>query len=284
MTWWCVASRDPWSWAWKAYPGVWLFVLAITVPYLVAVRRRRRGGGQVPGRTLAAYLGGVAVLWLASDWPIGTLGAGYLASAHMLQYLLYAFVAAPLLLLGTPEWMGRRVLGRLRLYRVVRWLAHPLRAGLAFNLVLVATHAPITVDNLRTTQVGSFAMDVIWLLSGLLLWLPIVSPLPELRPASPPLRMVYLFLAGGVIPMIPGGFLTFSSAPLYGLYELAPRVNGWSALGDQQAAGAIMKIGNIPIIWPVILTLFLRWFSVERQPTPRPRRTPLPSTNAPTPE
>ena len=266
MTWWCVASKSPWEWAWKAYPGVWLSVLALALPYAVSVRRRARSGaGTVPGRTLAAFAGGVAALWIASDWPIGTLGAGYLASAHMLQYFLYGFVAAPLLLLGTPEWMARRILGRLRLYRLTRTIAAPLYAGVIFNAVLLVTHSPLAVDNLRTTQAGSFAMDVVWLVSGLILWLPIVSPLPELKPTSYPVRMVYLFLAGGVMPMFPGGFLTFSSTPLYGLYELAPRVEGWSALSDQQAAGALMKVGNIPIIWPVIFVLFHRWYTEERK-------------------
>ena len=32
---------------------------------------------------------GVAILWGATDWPMGALGAGYLASVHMAQYLLY---------------------------------------------------------------------------------------------------------------------------------------------------------------------------------------------------
>ncbi len=40
---------------------------------------------------------------------MGTLGAGYLASVHMAQYLLYTLVAAPLLMLGTPEWMVRPI-------------------------------------------------------------------------------------------------------------------------------------------------------------------------------
>jgi hypothetical protein len=95
--------------------------------------------------------------------------------------------------------------------------------------------------------------------------MPVVSPLNELRHPSYPVKMIYLFLAGGVLPMIPGGFLTFSDEPLYRLYELAPRVDGFSALSDQQLAGAIMKVGNVPIIWPVIWVMFSRWFRTERK-------------------
>jgi hypothetical protein len=80
-------------------------------------------------------------------------------------------------------------------------------------------------------------------------------------------RGVYLFLAAGVVPMVPGGILTFSDTPLYAVYELAPRINGFEALDDQQAAGAIMKIGNLPLLWPVLAALFMKWGSEDQKPT-----------------
>jgi putative membrane protein len=107
-------------------------------------------------------------------------------------------------------------------------------------------------------------LDVVWVLSGLLLWLPIASPLPELRHPSPAVRCVYLFLAAGVVPMVPGGFLTFATFPLYGIYEVAPRISDISATDDQQLAGILMKIGNIPIIWTVIFVIFVKWAMSER--------------------
>ena len=68
-----------------------------------------------------------------------------------------------------------------------------------------------------------------------------------------------LFVGAGVVPMIPGGFLTFATTPLYGIYELAPRVGGFDAGVDQQLAGVLMKIGNVPLLWPAIGVLFARW-------------------------
>ena len=43
------------------------------------------------------------------------------------------------------------------------------------------------------------ALDVVWLLSGLVLWTPLISPLTELRHPSPAVRCIYLFLAAGAI-------------------------------------------------------------------------------------
>lgn len=257
MTWWCSASKEPWTWAPRAYPGIWLFMVLLLAGYLWACHDR-------PDRRKRwFFVAGWALLWASTDWPLGSLGAGYLASAHMTQYLLYTMVAAPLLVLGLPENVLRLALSRLRAYRLVSLLARPLVAGIAFNVVLLATHAPPTVDNLRTNQAGSMVLDLIWLLSALLLWLPVCGPLDELKP-SYPARCVYLFLAAGLVPMVPGGFLTFAGTPLYAVYELAPRVGGLDALEDQQAAGVIMKVGNLPLLWPVLGGLFMRWAAQDR--------------------
>lgn len=260
MTWWCASTRLPWSWSPRAYPGVWLFIAVLAV---TAVAVAHRSGVPVTKKQRAAWWSGLAVLWLATDWPIGTLGSGYLVSGHMTQYLLYTFLASPLLLLGIPEPLARRFLARTRSYRTMRVIARPLVAGVIVNVVLVFTHAPAVVDPFRANQLGSFLLDVAWLLGGLVLWLPVCGPIPEYRPHYG-VRCLYLFLAAGLVPMIPGGFLTFADFPLYGSYELAPRVGGFAAIHDQQLAGALMKVGNVPLIWPVIGVMFWRWYQADQ--------------------
>src|SRR5690606_260322 len=242
---------------------------------------RRTGPNPDAGRKVAFYVSGVLVYWAATDWPLGTLGAGYLASAHMFQFVLYTMCAAPLLMLGTPEWMARRVLERLGLYRVARWASRPLIAGIGFNLMLLATHAPATVDTFRSSQVGSFVLDAAWLLGGLLLWTPIISPLPELRGRNYFTKMVYLFLAAQVIPMIPGGFLTFADFPLYSTYELAPRViDSFDSGDDQSMAGVLMKLGGLPVVWGTMLGLMIKWARTEGHMQPGGHR---PASGTPSP-
>jgi putative membrane protein len=279
---WCTTTTAPWEWTWRAYPGVWLLVAVLAVSYVVAVRRRQSKNGPMPGdgKRMAQFLCGVLVLWLSFDWPVGLLGAAYLATAHMMMFMLVTQVAAPLMLLGTPEWMFRRITSRLRITRALRWLAKPVRAGLAFNAVLLSTQTPYVVDRLRPIAATSFLLDMAWLVGGFILWLPLLAPALELRTPSFPGRIAYLFLAAGALPLIPGGFLTFSDVALYEIYELAPRVwSGFDAVADQQVAGAVMKVGSLPIIWPVILALFIQWASRERGPTDRarPPRTPTPA-------
>lgn len=261
MTWWCAATRLPWSWSPRAYPGVWAFIAFLCLSGVVAVRR---SGIRPARRQLAAWWAAVATLWVASDWPIGTLGSGYLASAHMFQYMLYTFVASPLLLLAVPEDMAKRFLTRTHTDGLYRTLVHPIVAGLIANVVLIGSHAPVTVDMFRASQFGSFALDLAWLLGGIVMWLPVCGPIKEVR-ASYPTRCVYLFLAAGVVPMVPGGFITFADFPLYRTYELAPRVGSIRPIEDQQVAGAIMKIGSLPIVWSVMAAMFWRWMAIGQR-------------------
>jgi putative membrane protein len=272
MRWWCSAVEVPWSWAPRPYLGVWLLCLGLALWYGLAWGAHRRAGSEPTDRDasyMRRFAGGVVALWIASDWPVGALAGGYLMSLHMTQYLLYTLAAAPLLMLGTPEWLADAVLDRLHLQKVWSVLSRPLVAVIVSNVILVSTHSPFAVDRFRSTQLGSFAMDMIWLLSGLVLWGPVINPVRSGRIASDPLRIVYLFVAAAVLPMIPGGFITFSSNPLFATYELAPRV-GMTALHDQQLAGVLMKIGNVPVIWAAMGVIWFRWYEKEHGTPGRP--------------
>jgi putative membrane protein len=211
---------------------------------------------------LPLYLTGVLVLWIAADWPIGPLGAGYLLSVHTLQYVLFAFVAPPLLISGTPRWLLRRMIRPRWAFRIARFVSKPLIAFLIFNVVLLATHLPSVVDGLTSSQLGSFAVDMSWLLAGLVFWMPILGPLPELQPLSYPGRLVYL-VANVFIPTVPAAFLTYARYPIYALYELAPPMSRLTVVEDQQIPGMIMKIVGGFIVLGTASVLFFKWAKAE---------------------
>lgn len=261
MTWWCAASTAPWTWSPQIYLGVWLAMGATLVAYFRAVKRADEAGRYTTSRRQKLlFTAGVLVLWAASDWPLGTLGAGYMASAHMAQYVLYTVVAVPLILLGMPAEMFAGALARLRLTAVTRFVSKPLIAAIVFNAVMVSTHSPPVTDSLRADQLGSFVMDLLWIVGAVALWLPVAGPIRSQRLASYPAQMVYLFLTVGIVVVVPSAALIISADPIYRTYELAPRVfAGWSAVEDQQFAGVIMKLGATPIVWGTILALFIRW-------------------------
>lgn len=255
MQWWCAARTAEWDWAWQAYPGVWAFVLVLALGYWRLGGDAAAGG---EGRRTASFAAGLLLLWIALDWPVGALGAGYLASVHMVQFLLIALAAPPLLLYGLSPASLARLRRRPFLFRALRLLTHPLVAILLFNAIVVATHWPSAVDRLMTTQLGSFALDMAWLGGGLLFWWPVVCPVPE-RSFHYPLKIGYLIL-NTVLNTAPYAFLTFGETPFYAVYELAPPVGTISAREDQQLAGVLMKVGGGVVLWTAITVLFFRWW------------------------
>lgn len=267
MQWWCAAQGVTWTWEWQAYPGVWLFLLLVAGGW--AHLLRKAGAFPAPRARTASFAGGIVVLWLALDWPVGALGAGYLASVHMVQFLLIALLAPPLLLLGTPPEAYHR-LARARSIRLLRPLTHPLASIGLFTAVLGLTHWPTFVDALMASQAGSFLLDMLWLGAGVLFWWPVAAPRPERAWFGLPAKMGYLIVATVVNTGV-FAFLTFSELPVYATYELAPPVSGLSSRDDQRLAGLLMKMGGAVILWTSISILFFRWWiESERDETEIP--------------
>lgn len=265
MTWWCSAGGGAWTWAWQAYPGVWLMVLLAIAGYAVAWRGVGPADREPRDRRAPVFFAaGVLALWGVTDWPIGALGAGYLLSVHMLQYIVLSMIVPPLLLRGMPRAALRSWVLAPHVRPVTVFLTKPLIAFVVFNLVLVATHFPPVVDAAKVNQAGSFAMDMAWLGAGLLFWWQVLGPLPELSPMRLPGRIVFL-LANVFIPTVPASFLTFSDYPIYVVYEQAARVGSLTVTEDQQLAGLTMKIIGGLIIFGTATVFFFRWYRQEER-------------------
>lgn len=254
--------------SWEPHPDVWLVVGLLAAGYAIALLRVgplvvTRGQQVATPLQVTCFTGGLVALLVASDWPVHDLGENYLYSVHMVQHLTYSLIAAPLLLLGTPAWLARRLLAPAWLLGTVRRLSRFFAATLVFNLVVVFIHVPAVVDAALRNGLVHFLLHVLVFVSALIVWMPLASPLPEVPRFAPVLRMVFLFLQA-VVPTIPASFLTFGDRPLYRFYEDVPRVwDGMTALDDMQTAGLIMKIAAGVVLWVIIAIVFFRWYAAE---------------------
>lgn len=249
-------------WRFQAHPEVWLLVAAVGGGWWYATHHIGpkvvpEGSLLVTRRQWRAFLAAWLLLWVASDWPIHDLGEHALYSVHMLQHMMLSYFMPPLLLLGTPTWLARLVVGDGRAYRVLKRLAHPVVAGLLFNTAVVATHVPGAVNAAVTNGTLHYSLHVGVVLTALLAWMPIVGPFQEMR-LKPPGQMVFLFLMS-VIPVVPAGWLTFADGVVYSAYDHLPRMWGISVTNDQQIAGVIMKLGGSTFLWAIITVKFFRW-------------------------
>ncbi len=251
--------------AWHVHPDVWLLFGSIIAAYLIAGRRHERTTGDaIEPRKRRLFLLGMGVLWLGADWPIHDLAERYLYSMHMTQHLLFTLVAAPILIAGMPVWLLRELLAPAPIRRIFRFMTRPLVALIFFNLVLLFTHWPDVVAASVGSELVHLALHVLIVTSALVMWWPVMSPLPEMPSLPPPGQMLYLFLQS-LAPTIPASFLTFGHTPLYPVYATFPRIWGIDALTDQLIAGLIMKLLGGLLLWGVIAVIFFRWYNQEQR-------------------
>jgi putative membrane protein len=258
---------------WHVHPDVllWIFLIEFTYLYGLRVVGARQGLRATRGQ-IAAFTAGVAALYVAAGTPIHDLAEQRLLSVHMAQHMLFTLVAPPLLLLGTPGWLVRPLLRLPGVYPVARFVTHPVAALLIFNFTTLVTHLPSLVDFSLRHHTGHFFIHVVLILTAVLMWMPVLSPLPELARLTPPAQMAYLFIQS-LVPAVLASFITFSRSVLYDFYAAAPRTWGLSALTDQLIAGLFMKLAGGAILWLAIGIVFFRWVSAEeRASAPRPLR------------
>jgi putative membrane protein len=264
------AVRAPSPWVWHPHIDVWVLVAVLAVGYVVAIRRigpQFVEPGEPPaskGQIRLWFLGLLTML-VAADWPVHDLAERHLYSIHMLQHMLLTLVTPALLLAGTPHWLARRLLKPRWLMWLTRKVTRPVPALLIFNGILVLSHWPAIVDATLRSEPLHFVSHAILFLSAIVMWWPVLSPLPEIPRASYPSQMLYLFLQT-VVPTVPASFLTFADHPIYHFYETIPRWFSISVLEDQRIAGLEMKILGGLLLWSVIAVLFFRWSSKEERP------------------
>ena len=213
------------------------------------------------------------LLFAASTWPIHQLGEDYLYSAHMLQHMMLSYFMPPLVLLATPEWLLRLLVGTGKVRRVVVIMTKPVVAAVVFNVVVMVTHIPPVVNASVQSAPLHYSLHLLLVLSALVMWMPVVGPFRELR-ISDAAKPIYLFLQS-VVPTVPAGWLTFAEGVVYKHYNQPVRVWGLSPTDDQQLAGAIMKVGGSIFLWSLVVFYFFRRFTPTWKEDNTYRRSPL---------
>ena len=261
--------------AWDWHPSVVAGCIGLFAVYVVAARPLS------PRRTLW-YAVGVLTILFALVSPIDPLGDDYLFSAHMIQHLLLALVAPPLLLLGTPPSLARRLLVRPWIAWLERRLSRPAVAWLLGIGTLWIWHLPFLDNAALANERIHIAEHLSFMVTGTIFFWPVLSPLQECR-LQPGTSLLYLFGAG-VANTALGILLTFIPAGLYPAYlhpddelgALALIRNTWglSPAADQQLGGLFMWVGGGLVFLIVILAVMYRWYASPAQNAEGAKRLP----------
>lgn len=242
-------------------------VIALAIGYEYGIRRLADvycPPDEVPvtnGKRVAFYTG-LAALLLASGWPIHDLAESRLFMFHMIEHLLIALVVPPLLLGGTPWWLIRVLVGPI--LPVVKFMTKPLVALVVFNAWLAIVHVPPVEELMLTNELFHLFYHTMLFVTALIMWWPVMDPIPDTQSLTPFGKMGYLFLQS-LVPTIPASFMTLGSTPLYPIYETFPELWGIDTMTDQIIAGLIMKIGMGLVLWGWIAWVFFSWWADEQK-------------------
>ncbi|MGH7521593.1 MAG: cytochrome c oxidase assembly protein [Gemmatimonadales bacterium] len=216
------------------------------------------GGLRAPRRHVVSFLGALAVLFVALNGPLHNLSDNYLFSAHMAQHLLLTLVFPPLLLYGCPADVVRPLLRPRWVMALGRVVTRPLIAASLFTAPIVLWHVPALYEAALRNHNIHIVQHLVFLTTAVLMWWPVLSPVPELPRIQHLMQMLYLFLLG--IPMsVTGALITLSSSVLYPFYGAAPRVGALSPLDDQQIGGLLMWVLGGLMLWIVMTVIWFRY-------------------------
>ena len=212
----------------------------------------------------ACFVGGLGAMFGTLNGPVHDVSDYYLFTGHMVQHLVLTFVTPPLLLLGTPGWMLRPALRSRPVAAFARFVTAPRAAFAIFNITLAAWHLPPLYNSAMYYHPVHIGQHLMFLVTAVIVWWPLLSPLPELPRLSYPGQMLYSFLM--TLPMtVVSIFIVYSDHVLYPAYASAPRLWGLSPLEDQQLAGILMAAEQAVVFFVVVAYFLVRFLAEDER-------------------
>ncbi len=264
--------------AWQLDPVLIGGIVALAFMYFLAtgpLRERIAPGEPFPVRNSIFFYSAMIVFYLAEGSPLHDLAERYSLLAHMFQHNIVSFVVAPLMLAGLPVWLARWLFTGPRILPIVRFLVHPIPAFFIFSIGYSMWHLPVVYDAaLRNPALHHFE-HVVFLVTSLVVWWPIMSRVPELPPPGRLGQLAFLFLLP-IAQMVAFSTITFGDHVLYPTYALAPTWIFADQLSDQTAAGALMKLTGFVAFGVPFIVIFFRWYreqtgrDLNHRPLPAP--------------
>lgn len=237
--------------------------LALAYGYLVA-RVGPSRGGVTTRRQMAWWYAGVLTLFVFAEWPIHNLAEHYSYAVHMVEHETFVMVAAPMMLLGTPDWLMRWAVVERPWYRVVRFITRPFAAGAFFSVVLFLGHWPAVVNESTHNEPFHFGAHLVLFMSGLVFWMPLINRVPELPRMGRPGKILYLFVTS-IPATLPTIMMIFTTHVLYSAYAGWPQYLGWSNKSDQEMAGSVMGAFVAVYVWALAAYHFFAWWGEEQR-------------------
>ena len=249
---------SPSSWlVWSIHPSTVVGLAALAALYLWRMRHGK-ADERVSASRRILFFSALLVIFASLNGPIHELSDTYLFSAHMVQHLMLTMLMPPLLIAGVPGWMLRPLLRNRAIASVARIVTRPIACFAIFNVVIAMWHIPTFYNAAMDNHNIHILEHLMFMAAAVLMWWPLLSPLPELPRLSYPGQMLYCFLM--ILPMsIVAVYISMADQVLYPAYAAAPRITSLSPLEDQLLGGLIMWVPGGMIFMIIMSVIFFKW-------------------------
>lgn len=273
---------------WSPYLLATTILITILYFYITGKGRHRfKDSEEISNKQRAFFLSSMILFYLVKGSPVDLL-SHLMLSAHMTQMAILYLVIPPILLMGMPAWVLRKLINLSVVKPVFRFISKPLIALLVFNVLFSLYHIPVVFDTIKVDMVYHTTYTTVMFFGAFIMWWPLVNPLPEEQRLSGIKKIGYI-MADGMLLTPACALIIFADQPLYATYS---EMTAWLAalelcvpagtlagldLGgpeffnalplveDQQLGGVIMKIIQEIMYGSILAYVFFGWARRERE-------------------
>ncbi len=282
-----------------------IFTLVIIAGFFMITIKKRHlfdSNERLTKKEASAFVIALVLLYIVKGSPLDLLGH-ILFSVHMAQMAILLMLIPPLLIVGIPTWVWRKIIDNRYVLPVFRFLTKPLLSLILFSGLFSIYHIPVMFDFIKQNEWYHSLFTLILFVSSVLLWWPIMNKLNGEHQVHGLSKIGYII--GSAVLITPAcALIIFADQPMYATYtsgeswlkamELCVPASTLSGLGlsgpelftnmpaieDQQLGGVLMKIIQ-EIIYGVILAMvFFQWYKSEQDNADEITKTALDSRQA----
>jgi putative membrane protein len=238
--------------------------LALALAYEARAHKLSTEGRPVPIWRQVCFGAGLVVIAGSLIGPVDD-EADKLLWVHMIQHLLLADIASLLIVFGFTGPLLQPLLS-FRAGRPLRALTHPVVAISLFTFNLYIWHLPFMYQAVLTDTSLHVLEHLLFLSTGILLWMPLFGPLPKPEWFGKGAHVIYT--VGIWVPsMIMANAFMWSDTIFYPDYSATAEAVGITPIADQSTAGAILMAECTFLSLAIFAWVFLRWAKedIEKQ-------------------
>jgi putative membrane protein len=269
------ADSEALTWSsWVFEPSVVVPAFLFALVYVAGIIRRHAVDEPVQLWRHAAFLGGVATVYLALESPLDAI-ADHSFWMHQIQHMLLRMIAPMLVALAAPQAMLiaglpaalRRnamtpLFGNVVLRRIFSFFVDPAVVTALFVAALYAWQFPPFHNTAILNDTVHDWMHFTMLAAGLLFWWRIFEPRPAPAGVSYGGRLMMLLIV--MLTQIGlGAYTTLKSVVLYPSYDAIGRAFGIPPLTDEMIGGFIMWAPSCMMCVVAVIIVVHMWGNHE---------------------